>query len=295
MTQRRMGVLALVVMLAADAVLLAWVFGLLPGTGADAAVPEPAAQPTSSSADPSPSVSSSAQPSAPAARYVATSVGDTLWRASTARCTGAAAQVERSEDGGVTWERTRYDGQVVYRLRFTEPTVGFAVGADRGCPETVVKSTGDAGQTWQETTAGQTWAPLRDGTVLVPGGDEVEACGSARAVGLAPVDETSAWAACSDGTLRRSTDTGASWEGVGRAKGATSVAVSGDRVLVGAVVDGCDGLSVSSGEASSGRLEDGTCVADAQDAAVVLGEQGGWLVGRRSWTSADLGDWERVG
>jgi len=294
MTQRRLGVLALVVMLLADAVLLAWVFGLLPGSGADAAVPEPATQPTATSASPSASPSTTSKPAAPAARYVATSVGDTLWRASVARCTGDAAVVERSQDGGASWERTRYDGQVVYRLRLTEPSVGFAVGADRGCPETVVKSTGDGGQTWQETSAGQTWAPLRDGSVLVPGGEEVDACGSARAVGLAPVDETSAWAACSDGTLRRTTDTGASWEGVGRAKGVTSLAVSGERLLVGSVVTGCDGLSVASGTTSQADLEDATCVLGARTAAVVLGEQGGWLVGTSSWSSADLSSWEPV-
>ena len=75
MTQRRLGVLALVVMLLADAVLLAWVFGLLPGSGADAAVPEPAAGPTATSASPSTSTWPSASRRS---RTACASANDTL-------------------------------------------------------------------------------------------------------------------------------------------------------------------------------------------------------------------------
>lgn len=286
MNRDRIGIISLVVMLVADVLLIAWIFAR--PTGTDQVAP---ARQAASPATASPSTS---EPEARQPRYLATAVGDTLWRATVAACTGSPSVVGRSEDGGRTWKKVDYDGQVVYRLRFTDPAVGFVVGADRGCAETVVRSTGNSGEDWQESPADQTWGAL-GAKVLVPGGREVEACGSETVESLATVDEARAYVACGDGRVRRTTSGGSSWEDVTTAEGVSSLAASGDRLAVASAADGCDGLAVALASVEDGELGEATCVKGAEGAAVVLDGGTGWLVGDKAWRSEDLTSWEPLG
>lgn len=281
-------------MLLADVVIVLWALGVFGRDAAPASVSGAGASTSTSSTSPSSSSSSPSTTTPTRARYVAAAVGETLWRATPGSCGGTASVVERSEDGGATWDRARYRGQVTYRLRLTGPGAGFAVGEQKGCDGPVVLTTADVGQTWQESPARTTWAAMAD-TVLVPGGKTVSACGSARVVGLAPLDDASAWVACADGSVRRSTDAGQTWDKAFTATGVTSIAVAGDRVVLGRSVDGCQGLQVGATGADAASAGTGTCVTGAQDATVVLGDQGGWLVGERTWRSTDLTAWEPVG
>ena len=289
MNRDRLGLLGLVVMLVADVLLIAWIFA---GPGEQPI--EPRAQPSATSTAPTPSVSASADAEEESQiRYLATASGETLWRATAAECTGRASVVERSDDGGDSWTKVPYKAQVVYRLRFTEPTVGFVVGAKKGCDETVVLSTGDGGKTWQESAAQSTWRALGD-TVLVPGGREVEACGDAAVRSLATVDESSALVACADGKVRRTTSGGSAWEDLATVKGVSSVAASGERFAIGFAADGCEGLSVSLGTLSDGAPGEARCVEGAGDATIVIDDGTGWLVGEQVWRSEDLESWEPV-
>jgi hypothetical protein len=205
----RLGIIGLIVMLVADILLIAWIFAR-PGEEVVDPRPQPSATSSSTSAT-SPS-EPDAQEGTPV-RYLATATGRTLWRATPGECTGTAGVVERSDDGGASWEKVPYEGQVVYRLRFTEPTVGFVVGAAKGCDDTVVFSTGDGGESWQESAAQSTWGALEE-RVLVPGGREVKACGDGQVRSLATIDETRALVACADGAVRRTTSGGSRWEDV---------------------------------------------------------------------------------
>ena len=288
MNRDRLGLLGLVVMLVADVLLIAWIF-----VGPGGKPIEPRTQPSPTAAAPTPSESASAEAEEPQTRYLATSAGQTLWRATAAECTGPASVVERSDDGGDSWTKVPYKAQVVYRLRFTEPTVGFVVGAKKGCDETVVLSTGDGGKTWQESAAQSTWRALGD-TVLVPGGREVEACGDAAVRSLATVDESSALVACADGKVRRTTSGGSAWEDLATVKGVSSVAASGERFAIGFAADGCEGLSVSLGTLSDGAPGEARCVEGAGDATIVIDDGTGWLVGEQVWRSEDLESWEPV-
>lgn len=284
MNRDHLGIIGLVVMLVADALLIGWIFMRPAGSG------EVAPRPQATSSSPAPTETG---PEPEATRYLATAVGVTLWRATVARCTGPASVVDRSEDGGKTWEKVDYDGQVVYRLRFTDPAVGFVVGADAGCDETVVKTTGNAGQAWQESAADQTWGAL-GAKVLVPGGREVDACGKAEVLSLATVDAARAYVACADGRVRVTTSGGTSWENLTTVDGVSSVATSGDRIAVGSEREGCDGLAVALGTVDGGDPGEPVCVAGAKDATVVLDGGTGWLVGEKVWRSEDLESWEPV-
>lgn len=290
MNRDRLGIISLVVMLVADVLLIAWIF-TQPGRNADV-TPRILSSPAAS-ASPSPSGSTPEQAPDTQPRYLATASGRTLWRASVVECTGAGSVVERSDDGGSTWEKTRYEAQVVYRLRFPQPTVGFVVGAQQGCDETVVLSTGDGGESWQESAAQSTWGALGD-SVLVPGGREVPACGPEEVRSLATLDETRALVACADGTIRRTTSGGASWQDVVTVDGVSSVAASGERFAVGSSREGCEGLAVALGSISDGTLDEPRCVEGAADATVVLDGGSGWLVGEQVWRSEDLAEWEPV-
>ena len=288
MNRDRLGLLGLVVMLVADVLLIAWIFA---GPGGKPV--EPRTQPSPTAAAPTPSESASAAAEEPQTRFLATASGETLWRATAAECTGRASVVERSDDGGDSWTKVPYKAQVVYRLRFTEPMVGFVVGATKGCDEPVVLSTGDGGQSWEESAAQSTWGALGD-TVLVPGGREVEACGDAEVRSLATIDESSALVACADGKVRRTTSGGSSWQDVATVKGVSSVAASGERFAIGSAAEGCEGLSVSLGSVSGGAPGEPRCVEGAGDATIVIDEGTGWLVGEKVWRSEDLESWETV-
>ena len=124
MNRDRLGLLGLVVMLVADVLLIAWIF-----VGPGGKPIEPRTQPSPTAAAPTPGESTSPDAEESQTRYLATSAGQTLWRATAAECTGPASVVERSDDGGDSWTKVPYKAQVVYRLRFTEPTVGFVVVA----------------------------------------------------------------------------------------------------------------------------------------------------------------------
>ncbi|WP_144856277.1 hypothetical protein [Marihabitans asiaticum] len=216
--------------------------------------------------------------------------GSTAWRATRGECDGEAPRLERS-DGGGSWSEVQIDAAAIYRLPFTEPSVGFVVGAGESC-KPVVFTTGDGGESWQEVAADQTWAPLPKGEALVPGGGRVTVCEESEVVSLAPAGGAAAWAVCDDGRLLRGTSGDAPWEEVSEVSAATSVAAEGGRLLVTSTGEDCDGLLVASGSTDDEALGEPVCVQGARGALAAMTAEGGVLVAERQrWTSTDLTTW----
>ena len=279
------GALALVVMIVADVVLVAWALGLVGGGwGGDAERPE---RPAASS--PSTSSSPTSSPSATEGAGDGTVVLDAVdakhgLRAVHEPCTtkgDASVEIERTDDGGQTWSTTTLPVRSVLRVRLTSAAEGFAVVADDDCEPKVV-STSDGGETWGEPgPAATTWGlwPEQGPQVLVPGGEPAEACEEGDATAISATDGRTALVLCDGGTVRRTSDAGKTWTDAATVEGAVSLSARDDVVAVLVDADECEGLGVRSGETGEElTLGEPACVEGVSaPAAITVTGAGGWV------------------
>lgn len=300
---KRLGVVGLVVLVLADAFLVAWAFGLAPFGGGDESSAAPPRTATTSASAPAPSSPTSARPTA--VPLVEALDAQRALRAEYVPCTGeggeVGAEVERTTDGGRSWESSEVPGRTVLRLRLTTESEGFAVIADEACKPAVV-TTGDGGKTWGEPEkAGSTWGlwPEGGGAILAPGGVEADACGEAEVLSLSAIDGQRAYVLCDDGAVRETRDTGQSWSGVAKVGGAVALAAREDQAAVLRRSDDCGGIGVRSGELGEElQLGDETTCIDgvSSPAAVSVTGAVGWASdGKAVATSEDLAAWTAAG
>ena len=284
---------------------------------AGAAEPTSAAAPAASSrsveeAGPSVPSTASATTAAPdpaagdAARLVVVAVDARhAWRFSRGSCSGLKSTLERTSDGGSTWQATKSPFATITRLKPTDAVSAFAVGANRSCTPRL-RSTGDAGTSWGSSgSVAQTWYvdPKDPSAVGAPGAGTSHPCADgATVVDLAVIDAGSARALCADGSLHdtvqrrqllgahRPAEGGARdgrarrpagadvcragrWQGLRRRRGGPAGGICGLGVLRRA--QGRPGRPRSAGVSLS------------------MTSDGAWLaVGRRVLRSADLTTWD---
>ena len=294
----RLGVLGLVVLLLADAVLVAWALGLLPGGGEDPAARSGTSQTTSSA--PSPTSLSTSNGPATQRPVLEALDADRAWRASFTPCEDdegeATVEIERTADGGKTWESSEVPARSVLRLRMSSETQGFAVIADDTCKPAVV-TTGDGGETWGEPEkAESTWGLWPDGgsEVLVPGGVSAEACVRGDVLALSALDGQEALVLCEDGAIRRTTDTGQAWSSMEKAENAVSLSARDRKVVVLLESQDCDGLGVRAGELEDAlELGEASCVEGVSEpAGISIADGVGWVSdGQTIVKSSDLDTW----
>lgn len=297
----------LIVLVVVDVVLVA--MALRPPEPADVSPTRAAASPssTSTTSEPTTSTTSPARTRLPAAERLTTLLdgvdADTAWRADVGSCQGGDTALEVTEDGGASWTTREAPLSFIGRIRATEPTVGFAVGAGQDCVPVVV-GTGDAGATWAPPgPADATWAldPSSDTGLIRPSGEVVSPCSGATLADLAVVTDTDALVLCAGGRVLTTDDSGESWNTLARIDGALALSDGGDTGAV-AVTAGrsrdCEGLVVTT-VGQGGGTETASCVdvsgkvAPGSVAVSVAGSEGWLLVGEDVWRSGQgLDDWQ---
>src|SRR5215207_7487131 len=178
---------------------------------ATSAAPEPSGSATGTSAAPT------NVPGVPLTVVLNVVDGSLAWRATVGSCSGGAA-VQITTDGGKTWRNRTSPYPVITRVQATDATKGFVVGADSAC-SMGVRTTTDGGATWPGSgSLTDTLArDAKDSTkVRAPGGRTVAPCGTVPVVDLARNSERGAQVLCADGSIRSSTDDGATWSETGK-------------------------------------------------------------------------------
>lgn len=267
---KRAATAGLVALGAADAVLIAFALRAGAGTGGPAEAlpsPEPTAShgasasssptasraPSTTGAAPSTSSSLSGSPAGTDAGplLLAAVDADTAWRVHGGTCDGDRARIERTDDGGATWQDVDSPLPVITRIQPRGGGSAFVVGANKQC-EPALQSTQDGGRSWAHTAEPSlAWfvAAKDRSTVNAPGAGTSRPCGKESDVlDLAPTGNDGARVLCEGGRVLETADDGGSWDELGSVDAALAIAVSADDPSVTyAVRNGqvdCTGLDV---------------------------------------------------
>lgn len=287
------GLLALLVL---DIVLIAWaLWPSAPHTNASSPTPLATStpEPSDDGSGPTSPTEVPAGPPVPLTRLIAAVTPDIAWVADAGAC-GRPGSVHVTTSRGEEWTAQETPGSVT-RLRTTDGISGFVVGGDQDCAARVWY-TGDAGETWSAPqSAAEAWGrdPGSARQIIRPGGEPVEPCEAGDVVDLVGLSGGTAFALCADGTLRTTTDRGASWSTTDSRDGllAISFAAPGEGAAVG-LDNECTGVAVT--PVTGGRLMQSTCVDQASYApghvAISVTDGGVWLVASDSVWRADRVD-----
>lgn len=176
---------------------------------------------------------------------------DVAWRSTLASCGQGAAIVERTTDGGASWQRAEVELASAVRLRASDPSTAFLVGAAQEC-STALVSTSDGGETWTrgDATLSSAWflAPTDRTFVTGPGGSGPVPCPTG-GVDLAALDAQRGLVLCQDGSLAASPDGGRTWETTAAVPGALALNLRDEGFVVATFEGACDGLSLHGVEA----------------------------------------------
>ncbi len=292
-------VIGLVLLLAADLVLIGWAFRPAP---ADDYVPAAAATSSSAGSTPKPSPTATGKftppKPAPIEQYI-TAVGPTIaWVAQAGSCANPDG-VWVTDDRGTTWTRNALPGRTL-RLLAESSTKAQAVGADDNAKCALrLWQTIDTGGDWGKGgDASKAWTrDPNDPQVVHTANDvHVRPCGGRDVIDLSVLDGKRASVLCANGDVRGTTDGGQGWPKSFNAKGALalSVAEGGSGVVVRADA-GCRGVvavPISSGQPA----KDGQCVlaTPIQGRVSVSNATDGWwlLAGGQVFTADEpIGPW----
>ncbi|GMA30382.1 WD40/YVTN/BNR-like repeat-containing protein [Litorihabitans aurantiacus] len=300
---RTWGIAVMAVLVVANAVVVAALLSQSTPGGAEALPPETVASPPLpevpqepvTSAPPEemeePDTENSQAAAIPVTTAVRQIVGvddETAWRATLASCGQGAAIVERTLDGGASWEATELDVDSVVRLRATDASSAFVVGAVQDCA-TALAATTDGGDTWNraDATLSSAWflAPTDRTFVAGPRGDAPVPC-PAEAVDLAAVDAQRGAVLCQDGSIAVSDDGGQSWTTTVSVAGARALTQDGPSYAVATFEGPCEALSIYDvSSAGQAQAEPFSCapVASAAEVAVSVTGDLMWV-----WSGSEL-------
>jgi len=278
---------ALVALLVVDVVLVA--FALRPSDAPDAGSvqvtldeptvepsdPEsPLATPTESTPEPPPSA-------VPLGRLIDASSATEAWRLTKGACPDGGGSVQRTSDGGATWDDVDTGAEAFVRLRARGPADAFVVAVTgEGC-EPAFLATSD-GETWGELPGSldDAWyiEPADATAVHSPAGAMAGPC-EGPVVDLAGVTSTRAGALCDDGRVFTTDDGAASWAVRVAVPGAVALTDAGDGYLVGVLAAaGCPGVQVvAAGEGTAEALGCSSAAAEPGSVDVAAVGESVWV------------------
>ena len=259
------------------------------------------AQTSSASPDASTDPTPSGRPieSVPVERLLLAISSTTAWRATVGDC-NTPGEIERSADGGASWERVARTGSApIVRLGAEPSGELFTIGGTRGsCSVRYMAYANDGTVTASATSAVNLWFPSpndRD-EINGPGGTRATPC-SGHVIGLAPFNLTRALVVCDNGDAMSSRNSGRTWRPVAHVPNTLAVTAGSGRYWVAGVGKDCDGVTVQSLTERNGSLTRGQtrCARGLNVAGgqVAIGVTGGtiWLWSRnRTAISTDDGE-----
>lgn len=318
----RRTVAAIIALVVLDLVLVALAFGTTrsrPSADQGTGVPDvrtatqtPSRTSTSSGpSTPTQGSSTTTSPSGPSApdivpttlRLVALG-GDVAWQAAQGSCDGGGSAVSVTTDGGRTWSGTS-PTRAVLRLLPKSASSASVVGAGSDCSATMY-ATSSSGRGWSGSgSAADTWYrdPKDASRVHTVSAGVVQPCeGQLPVVEVVSLSADSAQALCADGTLRATTDGGASWKRTASVPGARAMDARQESGAVVAYVlrvdPSCSGLQVARARTPAEGLGclQGAAVPGSGALALSVNGDNGWVVsGDQTWRSTDgLRSWTKA-
>jgi photosystem II stability/assembly factor-like uncharacterized protein len=226
----------------------------------------------------------------PATRLLSASDGTVAWRSDVAVCPKTDAVIERSADGGQTWDGfdLGVEGGISGAIDLhaaSGPTSASLIGLDKAdCSPTWIETT-NGGVEWSAypDRAASAWFvdPANRALVHTPTGPLAAPCD--QVVGLASLDPVFAAVLCSDGALYRTTDGGVSWAAK-QVDGAIAIGSGDGAYVVATAADdpACIGVGITSvpesAEVPPSRVS--SCVVTGNDSvnvAISANDQAIWV------------------
>ncbi|WP_454085390.1 hypothetical protein [Georgenia sp. Marseille-Q6866] len=214
----------------------------------------------------------------PAERLIVNADAVTAWRVEVGQCDDPAA-MERTTDGGETWEEIPVDLGPISRVRVLGPQTLFAIGGGEDCQPTYVSSS-SGGSSWltsDEYLEGSWYLlPSDRSTMATPVGEVETPC---EQMGLAARNATDAAVLCADGTLALTADGGETWDGSAATIAASAIGVADEGYVLAGSHESCEdsvavALLASDGEA----LDEPSCAPSNAGSLAVSGAAGTvWL------------------
>lgn len=228
------------------------------------------------------------EPARLASRQLVAVDGNVAWRSTLASCGQGTAIVERTVNGGESWEPVDLELNSVVRLRATEESSAFAVGAGVDCATALV-TTSDGGQAWTRADASlsSAWylAPTDRSIVHGPRGEAPVPCPTG-AIDLAASDVQQGAVLCQDGSFAVSSDGGQNWSVTVSIAGARALTQVDDGFAVATFEGTCESLSLygltNDGQAQTDPFACAPSSPSGDIAVSAVGDQV-WV-----WSGADL-------
>jgi hypothetical protein len=197
--------------------------------------------------------------SVPVERLLLATSSKTAWRATVGDC-NTAGEIERSINGGVSWERVVRTGLAPIVRLGVEPTGDlFTIGGSgESCTARYVAYAKDGTATASGNRVANLWFPTpknRD-EINGPGGTQASPC-IGHVVGLAPLKPSEALVICDNGAAQHTRNSGKTWREVARMPGTLAVAAGSGRYWTAGVHQDCTGVMVQSLTEKDGRLKRG--------------------------------------
>jgi hypothetical protein len=172
----------------------------------------------------------------------------TAWRATVGDC-DTPGEIERSTNGGASWERIVRTGPAPIVQLGAEPSGNvFAIGGTRqGCSYRYVAYANDGTVTASTNSPVDVWfsTPSERDEINGPGDTKATPC-DGHVVGLAPLDLSQALVVCDNGAVISTRNSGITWRQVARIPNTLAIAADSNRYWIAGAQEGCDGVTVHS-------------------------------------------------